>query len=75
MKDPETTEPYNSNLRTNAVEPLCGAAVAQWLERWTSDRGVLGSNPAGGTSLWQFRLNPTLPVSFGGDTKSRWSLH
>ena len=28
-----------------------GGTVAQWLERRTGDGGVLGSNPAGGTSL------------------------
>ena len=28
--------------------------VAQWLERRTGDRGVLGSNPAGATSLRNF---------------------
>ena len=45
-------------------------AVAQWLERRTGDRGVLGSIPGRATSeLWQFRL-PTLPGSFGGDIKA-----
>ena len=46
------------------------ADVAQWLECRTSDRGVLGSNPAVGTSLRNFgnSVYPTLPVSFGGDT-------
>ena len=45
-------------------------------ERWTGDRVVLVSNPAGGTSLQNFgnSVYPTLPVSFGGDTKNRWSL-
>ena len=51
----------------------------QWpsgLERRTGDRVVLGSSPAGGTSLRNFgnSVHPTLPVSFGGDTKSRRSL-
>ena len=46
----------------------CRGAVAQWLERKTGDQGVLGSNPADGTSLRYFRNSfyPTLPVSFGG---------
>ena len=47
------------------------------LERWTGDRTVEGSNPtAEFFSLWDFgnSVYPALPVSFGGDTKSRWSL-
>ena len=50
--------------------------VAQWLELRTGDRVVLGSNPAGGTSLQNCdnSVYPTLPVSFGGDTKIRRSL-
>ena len=46
------------------------------LERWTGDRVVLGSNPAGGISLRNFgnSVYPALPVSFGRDTKSRRSL-
>ena len=36
---------------------------------------TLGSNPGRAASeLWQFRLNPTLPVSFRGDTINRHSL-
>ena len=37
---------------------------------------VLGSNPAAATSLRNFgnSVYPALPVSFGGDTKSRWSV-
>ena len=37
---------------------------------------VLGSNPAATTSLWNIgnSVYPALPVSFGGDTKSRRSL-
>ena len=50
--------------------------VAQCLECRTGDRGVIGSNPASVTSLRNFGnpVYPTLPVSFGGDTKSRWPL-
>ena len=46
------------------------------LEHRAGDRVVLGSNPAGGTSLRNYgnSVYPALPVSFGGDTKSRWSL-
>ena len=47
----------------------------QWpsgLERWTGDRVVLCSNTAAVTSLRN--VYPGLPVSFGGDTKSRRSL-
>ena len=47
------------------------------LERWTGDRVVKSSNPAAATySLQNFGncVYPTLPVSFGGDTKSRRSL-
>ena len=36
-------------------------AVAQWLERRTGNRGILGSNPGRAASeLWQFRL-PIFP--------------
>ena len=51
-------------------------AAGQWLECRTGDRGVVGSNPAGRISLRNFgnSVYPTLPVSFGGDTKSLWSL-
>ena len=53
--------------------------MAEWpsgLERWTGVRVVLGSNPAAATSLRNFgnSVYPTLPASFGGDTKNRWSL-
>ena len=36
----------------------------------------MGSNPAAATSLRNFSNSayPALPVSFGGDTRSRWSL-
>ena len=47
------------------------------VERRTGDRLVLGSNPAGGTSLRNFGncVYSALPASFEGDTKSRGSLH
>ena len=47
-----------------------------WLERWTGNREVLGSNPTATTSLRNFgnSVYPALPVSFGGDTKNRQSL-
>ena len=46
------------------------------LDRWTGDRVVLGSNHATSTSFRNFgySIYPALPVSFGGDTKSRWPL-
>ena len=51
-------------------------AVAQWLERATDNRVVAGWNPA--EAVWKLGNFlypwPTLPVSFGRDTKSRWSL-
>ena len=52
---------------------------ARWpggLERWTGDRMVLCLNPAAATSLRNFGISvyPALPVSFGGDIKSRRSL-
>ena len=52
------------------------SAVAQWLKCRPGDRGVLGSNPAGGTSLLNFgnSIYPTLPASFGGDAMCRCSL-
>ena len=53
--------------------------AARWpsrLEHRAGDRVVLGSNPAGATELRNFcnSVYPTVPVSFRGDTKSRWSL-
>ena len=57
-------------------------AGAQWssgLERWlglATVRSQPGSNPTAETSLRNFgnSVYPALPVSFGGDTKSRRSL-
>ena len=55
-------------------------AVAEWVRAlaWAGDRTVSrpGSNPATVTSLRNFgnSVYPALPVSFGGDTKSRRSL-
>ena len=54
-----------------------GARWPSGLERWTGDRTVQGSNPtAENFSLRNFgnSVYPALPVSFGGDTKSRRSL-
>ena len=51
-----------------------GARWPSGLERWTGKRVVRGSNPAEATSLRNFGnsvCNPALPVSFGGDTKSK----
>ena len=50
--------------------------MTEWVRAWTGDRVVLGSNPAAATSPRNFgnSVYPALPVSFGGDTKSRWSL-
>ena len=48
--------------------------MAQWLDRRTGDRGILGSRillvalPLRNVAN---SVYPTLPVSFGGDTKSR----
>ena len=56
-----------------------GGAVAvlpSGLERWSGERVVLGLNLAAATSLRNFgnSVYPALPVSFGGDTKSRRPL-
>ena len=56
-----------------------GAQCPSWLERWVglaTGRSRPGSNPAVATSLRNFgnSVYPALPVSFGGDTKSRRSL-
>ena len=54
--------------------------MAEWIRAlaWAGDRTVSrpGSNPATVTSLRNFgnSVYPALPVSFGGDTKSRRSL-
>ena len=52
------------------------ARVAQWLQRRTRDREVLGSNPAGTTSLQSFgnSVYPTLPVSFRGAVRPVYLL-
>ena len=54
---------------------LYGGSVV-WVHSRTGDRGVVGSNPIGSTLLRNFgnSVYPTLPVSVGGETKSRWSL-
>ena len=72
---PRQSEDVRGNDRIDVVD----ANGAQWpsgLERWTGDRVVLGSNHAAVTSLRNFgnSVYPALPVSFGGDTKSRHSL-
>ena len=59
-------------LNRNVLALSSWGVVAQWLERAADDRVVAGSNPTEAAwKLWQF---PLLPVSFGRDTKSRWSL-
>ena len=60
-------------MRTN----IAGARWPSGLDRWTGDRTVRGSNlTAENCSLRNFgnSVYPALPVSFGGDTKSRRSL-
>ena len=59
--------------RSICIIVACGA-VTQLLERATDNRVLTGSNPVEAVlKLLQF-LYPTLPVFFGRDTKSRWSL-
>ena len=66
--------------KKSRVSTLQGGAVAEWVRAlaWAGDRTVSrpGSNPATVTSLRNFgnSVYPALPVSFGGDTKSRRSL-
>ena len=48
-----------------------GLAAAQWLERMTGDRGVLGSNHDRTASELGISVYPSLTVSFGRDTKNR----
>ena len=65
----------NSHIKSESHHP--GARWPSGLERWTGDRTVRGSNPtAENFSLRNFgnSVYPALPVSFGGDTKSRRSL-
>ena len=50
------------------------SAVAQCLERAIDNRVVAGSNPTEADGNFGNFQNPTLPVSFGRDTKNRWSL-
>ena len=67
-------------LRSWIYEECAIGAVAEWVRAlaWAGDRTVSrpGSNPATVTSLRNFgnSVYPALPVSFGGDTKSRRSL-
>ena len=49
-------------------------AVAQWLELRTGDRGVLVRIMAEQLRNFGNSIYPTLPLSFGGDTKSHRSL-
>ena len=51
----------------------CPSGLERWLELATG-RSRPGSNPAAATSLRNFGNSVSLPVSFGGDTKSRRSL-
>ena len=66
-----------SNLRVAFTPNSTPVAVFEALA-WAGDRTVSrpGSNPAMVTSLRNFgnSVYPALPVSFGGDTKSRRSL-
>ena len=50
---------------------LIGGTVGEGLERGTGEWVILGSNPAVGTLLRNIgnSVYPTLPVSFGVDTK------
>ena len=50
----------------NRGKRIMGGAAVQWLERWTGDRVVLGSNPAGDTALRNFgnSVYPDVPVSW-----------
>ena len=71
-----------SSPKLNVVVGQDSIELKHWnwpsgLERWTGDRTVWGSNPtAENFSLRNFgnSVYPALPVSFGGDTKSRRSL-
>ena len=64
----------------NTSVHLSARAVAEWVRAlaWAGDRTVFrpGSNPTAAASLRNFgnSVYPALPVSFGGDTKSRRSL-
>ena len=63
-------------LETSAERRLQGSRWPSGLQRCTGDRVVLDSNPSVETSIRNFGYSvyPALPVSFGGDTKSRRSL-
>ena len=55
-----------------------GGAVAEWVRASTGDQTVDGSSPTS-VKIFSFRnfgnsVHPALPVSFGWDSKSRWSL-
>ena len=77
---PSYTSIHNYHIK-HCIPPTCfpylhGARWPSGLELWTGERVVLCSNPAAATSLRNFgnSVYPALPVSFGGDTKSRRSL-
>ena len=59
------------------VDRQGGTEWLSGLEHWTGDRVVLGPNPASPTLLRNFgnSVYPTLPVSFGGDTKSFYPFY
>ena len=54
-----------------------GSVIWMALHSWRPDSSRPGSNPTSvkrfASELWQFRL-PRFAMSFGWDTKSRWSL-
>ena len=64
------TKYYRKKLYSGHVLMDTGAWWSSGLERWPGDWVVLGSNPAAATSLRNFgnSVDPTLPMSFGGDT-------
>ena len=61
---------------TNTAGKLGRGGRVGGLEHWTGNRVVLSSNHAAATLLRNFgnSVYPALPVSFGGDNKSRRSL-
>ena len=70
-------ERNRGRTRLNFIRRLSQLMLVSELERSTGDRTVRGSNPtAEYFSLRNFgnSVYPALPVSFGGDTKSRRSL-
>ena len=72
----ENAKTVKHMIITTTNHTQLGARWPSELELRTGDQVILGSNPAGGASLRNFgnSVYPTLPMSFGRETRSRRSF-